>query len=150
MKIIFDNDYPVAIGTHGIETNILFEKARFIDGVIIDASKLSEFFIDSGGRKHIVNEPNYQFLKCRLDDELVLDQNIWRTKTSSDTYQEQVQVVDGVRQSEYTQRVRPYLEEAEIKKHMGDETEYTRLMDLAVQEREQIQIENPWPTSPEV
>lgn len=148
MKIVFDNDFPVAIGTHGIETDVSFDHARLIDGEIVDVSQFTQFFIDKGGRKHAVDLGGYQSLSCNIDDELVFDDGVWRIKTPLDFYQDSRSEVEEKRQIEYTSRVRPYLEEAEIKKHMGDQSEYTRLMDLAVQERQKIQTENPWPTPP--
>jgi hypothetical protein len=56
--------------------------------------------------------------------------------------------VDANRRAAYTLRVRPFIEEAEIKKHMGELDEFERLMDLAVAEREKIQAEHPWPELP--
>ncbi|MFS1463852.1 hypothetical protein BCU40_022130 [Vibrio lentus] len=150
MKIVFNDDFPVAIGTHGIETSIPFDQARLVDGEIVDVSQFTKFFIDKGGRKHAVDLAGYQSLSCNIDDELVFEDGAWRIKTPLDFYQDSHSEVEKRRQIEYTSRVRPYLEEAEIKKHMGDQSEYIRLMDLAVQEREKIQTENPWPTPPEV
>ncbi|MEZ8930320.1 MULTISPECIES: hypothetical protein [unclassified Vibrio] len=148
MKIIFEYDYPVAFGTHGIDTDIPFEHARKVGGEIVDVSMDTTFFIDSGGRKHVLNIDNYQQLDCHINDELILDNGIWRIETASDVYQIKRTDIAQQRQLEYTQRVRPYLEEAEIKKHMGDQSEYNRLMDLAVEEREKVQTQNPWPTPP--
>ncbi|MDE1333321.1 hypothetical protein [Vibrio aestuarianus] len=64
------------------------------------------------------------------------------------SYEDKVKKVELTRELEYSRRVRKFLEEAEIKKHLGDLQEYERLMDLAVQEREKIQTENPWPIRP--
>ncbi|MCG9790682.1 hypothetical protein L1D61_26490 [Vibrio mediterranei] len=148
MKIVFNNDFPVATGTHGVETSISFDKARLVDGEIVDVSQFTQFFIDKGGRKHAVDLDSYQPLSCNIDDELVFDDGAWRIKTPLDFYQDSRDEVEKRRQNEYTSRVRPYLEEAKIKKYMGDQAEYTLLMDLAVQEREKIKAEHPWPTPP--
>ncbi|KFI13324.1 hypothetical protein IX95_05090 [Vibrio sp. B183] len=127
------------------------DRVRVVDGELVDAAVYSCFYIDAVGVKHIERyDETWQEIECGYSDVLVKDGSAWRLKTEQDLYQEQYKAVDDKRQMEYTQRVRPYLEEAEIKKHMGDQAEYTRLMDLAVQEREEIQTENPWPTSPEV
>lgn len=72
------------------------------------------------------------------------------SKVGNATYEQAKKSVDELREIEYTKKVRSYIEEAEIKKHMGDHDEYTRLMDLAVLERKKIQAEHPWPTPPEV
>ena len=72
----------------------------------------------------------------------------WVTNQQS-KYEAERAEVDSTRQHQYTMRVRPFLEEAEIKKHMGDLAEYERLMDLAVEERAKIQAEYPWPVAPE-
>ncbi|GLT18056.1 hypothetical protein GCM10007938_18340 [Vibrio zhanjiangensis] len=111
----------------------------------------NKFYIDHFGTKFISqqNETD-QLIDCNFNDELVCEEGIWRVKNELDVYQEQHAKVKKARQAEYTARVRPYLEEAEIKKHMGDQAEYNRLMDLAVKEREKIQSEHPWPISPEV
>ncbi|WP_052131695.1 hypothetical protein ABF162_08260 [Vibrio coralliilyticus] len=128
---------------------LLLERLRAVDGVLVDAMDYSRFYIDAVGVKHIDrHDETWQEIECGYSDVLIKDGSSWRLKTEQDVYQEQYKAVDDKRQSEYTQSVRPYLEEAEIKKHMGDQDEYTRLMDLAVQEREKIQTENPWPTSP--
>lgn len=110
----------------------------------------NEFYIDQSGTKYLSKQSDTdQLLDCSFNEELVREDGIWRVKNENDIYQEQYSKVDKARQNEYTARVRPYLEEAEIKKHMGDQNEYTRLMDLAIQEREIIQLENPWPINPE-
>lgn len=120
-------------------------------GKIESISSATDFYIDDEGRKHLYQQDeSQQFISCNHDDVLVKDSDIWRVENENDIYQEQRKTVDEKRESEYTSRVRPFLEEAEIKKHMGNQAEYTRLMDLAVQERELIQTENPWPTPPEV
>jgi len=125
------------------------ERVRVADGVLVDAADYSRFYIDAVGVKHIErHDETWQEIECAYSDVLIKDGSAWRLKTEQDVYQEQYKAVDDKRQSEYTQRVRPFIEEADIKKHMGDQDEYTRLMDLAVQEREKIQTENPWPTPP--
>ncbi|AIW21356.1 hypothetical protein F0267_26185 [Vibrio coralliilyticus] len=131
-------------------TNALsLDRLRVVDGALVDAADYSRFYIDAVGVKHIEqHDETWQEIECGYSDVLIKDGSAWRLKTEKDVYQEQYKAVDDKRQSEYTQRVRPYLEEAEIKKHMGDQSEYTRLMDLAVQERETIQTENPWPEPP--
>ncbi|GLT18881.1 hypothetical protein GCM10007938_26630 [Vibrio zhanjiangensis] len=110
----------------------------------------NKFYINNSGTKFISqqNETD-QLLDCYFADDLVNEDGIWRVKNERDVYQEKYDKVDKDREAEYTARVRPYLEEAEIKKHIGDQDEYIRLMDLAVQERQKIQTENPWPTPPE-
>ncbi|WP_019274441.1 hypothetical protein [Vibrio coralliilyticus] len=125
------------------------DRLRVVDGELVDAVDYSCFYIDAVGVKHIErHDETWQEIECGYSDVLVKDGSTWRLKTEQDVYQEQYKAVDDKRQSEYTLRVRPYLEEAEIKKHMGEQKEYTRLMDLAVQERERIQDEHPWPTEP--
>lgn len=109
----------------------------------------NKFYIDRLGTKFISRQSDTdQLIDCHFNDELVNENSIWRVKNENDIYQEQRDKVDNIRQKEYTSRMRPFLEEAEIKKHMGDQSEYNRLMDLAVKEREKVQIENPWPTPP--
>ncbi|WP_019277085.1 hypothetical protein [Vibrio coralliilyticus] len=125
------------------------DRLRVVDSDLVDAADYSRFYIDVVGVKHIKqHDETWQEIECRYSDVLIKDGSAWRLKTEQDVYQEQYKAVDDKRQTEYTKRVRPYLEEAEIKKHMGEQDEYTRLMDLAVQEREKIQTENPWPTPP--
>lgn len=126
-------------------------RLRTSNDELVDAADYSRFYIDAVGVKHIErHDVTWQEIECGYSDVLIKDGSSWRLKNDQDVYQEQYKAVDDKRQNEYTQRVRPYLEEAEIKKHMGEQFEYDRLMDLAVQEREKIQTENPWPTPPEV
>ncbi|NOI20819.1 hypothetical protein F0223_21585 [Vibrio coralliilyticus] len=125
------------------------DRLRVIDGELVDAMDYSRFYIDAVGTKHIErHDETWQEIECGYSDVLIKDGSNWRLKNENDVYQEQYKAVDDKRQTEYTQRVRPYLEEAEIKKHMGEQEEYIRLMDLAVDERETIQTENPWPEPP--
>ena len=133
-----------------VSEGVRLSDMRFDGSQLVDVSGYVDyqFYIDSEGYKHIVQHDEWQPLICGFNDALVNESDIWRVKSADDVYQEQRKAVDDKRQFEYTQRVRPYLEEADIKKHMGDQDEYTRLMDLAVQEREKIQTENPWPTPP--
>ncbi|AYV20489.1 hypothetical protein [Vibrio mediterranei] len=129
-----------------------FDQLRFDGEKIVSVADLAleQFYIDNLGQKHIVDfGEGWQSLTCQFGDQLVRDNGVWRVRNTDDDHLEDKQKVDQFRQSEYTRRVRPYLEEADIKKHMGDQDEYTRLMDLAVQERAKIQAENPWPTPPE-
>lgn len=110
---------------------------------------LNHFYVNAFGMKFVSRQSETdQVLNCYFHDELVCDDGVWRVKNENDLYQEEYAKVDKIRRAEYAARVRPYLEEAEIKKHMGEQSEYDRLMDLAVQEREKIQTENPWPTLP--
>lgn len=159
MFAIIQNDLILGRTTepqvHGqkLESSVPFHHLRFDGERIVNVNTLDidEFYIDEQGQKHIVNAPGeWQALACSFQDVLVSENGSWRLRNVMDDYLEEIQKVDHFRQSEYTQRVRPFLEEAEIKKHMGDQNEYTRLMDLAVEERERIQNENPWPTPPEV
>ncbi|WP_019275461.1 hypothetical protein [Vibrio coralliilyticus] len=123
------------------------ERVRVFDGGLVDAADYTCFYIDAIGVKHIERHDDlWQEIECGYSDVLIKDGSNWRLKNENDVYQEQYKAVDDKRQTEYTERVRPYLEEAEIKKHMGEQEEYIRLMDLAVEEREKIQVENPWPT----
>ncbi|NOI32312.1 hypothetical protein [Vibrio coralliilyticus] len=124
-------------------------RLRVSNGQLVDAADYSRFYIDTVGVKHIErHDETWHEIECDYFDVLIKNDSSWRLKTAQDVYQEQYKTVDDKRQSEYTQRVRPHLEEADIKKHMGQQDEYSRLMDLAVQEREKIQTENPWPTPP--
>ncbi|MBW3695738.1 hypothetical protein EK599_08525 [Vibrio sp. T187] len=157
MYAIIQNDLILGRTTepqkHGkkLEGAIPFHHLRF-DGVnIVNVNTLTndEFSIDELGQKHIVNsDEKWQALVCKVTDALVSENGSWRVRNANDDYLEEKRKVDQFRQSEYTRRVRPYLEEAEIKKHMGEQSEYDRLMDLAVQEREKVQTEHPWPTPP--
>ena len=124
-------------------------RLRVVDGVLVDGSDYSRFYVDAGGVKHIErHDENWQEIECDYATELIKSGELWRVKTAQDIYQRQYAEVDAQRQVAYIARVRPFLEEAEIKKHMGKQSEYDRLMDLAVKEREKIQTENPWPTPP--
>ncbi|NOI32307.1 hypothetical protein [Vibrio coralliilyticus] len=158
VQIHSDSDIPVlangSIPNLVMVSNELNEafvggRLRVSNGQLVDAADYSRFYIDTVGVKHIErHDRTWQEIECGYSDVLIKDGSIWRLKTEQDVYQEQYKAVDDKRQTEYTRRVRPYLEEAEIKKHMGEQSEYDRLMDLAVQEREKIQAENPWPKSP--
>ena len=108
--------------------------------------KLEKFYIDENGIKYgFQKNESDQVVNCSFNDVLIKEDGIWRIKNTKDEYLEKYQNVDKSRQAAYTERVSPLLEEAEIKSHLGDEGEYIRLMDLAVQERLKIQLENPWP-----
>lgn len=160
MEVLINPDSDLTILASGSLPNLIevpldlhdaMEKGRLrFDGkYLVDALNFDVFFVDDDGIKHITNhKENWQEIQCGFTDKLIKDGSLWRLKNEHDVYQEQYKVVDDKRQAEYTARVRPYLEEADIKKHMGAQDEYTRLMDLAVQEREKIQTENPWPTPP--
>lgn len=133
-----------------VESQVPVEYARFLNNAVIDVRELNHFYVDAEGKKYcskIID--SYQSVDCLFDDELIQDKGIWRVVTREDVYRNNLKVVDKLREEEYTMRVRPFLEEAEIKKHMGDLAEYERLMDLAVEERAKIQAENPWPVAPE-
>ena len=107
---------------------------------------LTEFYVDSVGAKHASRQNAAdQVMSCHFNDVLVKDNDVWRVRNADDDYQDTYQAVDNARQDAYTARVRPLLEEAEIKAHLGESDEYARLMDLAVVERASIQAENPWP-----
>ncbi|MGB0940819.1 MAG: hypothetical protein ACPGUE_00385 [Marinomonas sp.] len=153
MFAILNNDLVVGrttqVQTHNIEltSSVDITKLRF-DGVkCLDMTieERTSFFIDEYGRKHIFSSESWQLLECHFNDVLVKDNDVWRVRNAEDDYQDAYQAVDDARQAAYTARVRPLLEEAEIKAHLGESDEYARLMDLAVVERESIQAELPWP-----
>ena len=155
MFAILNNDLVVGrttqVQTHNIElaSSVDITKLRF-DGVKCLDMTIEErmsFFIDEYGRKHIVSNENWQPLECHFNDVLVKDNDVWRVRNAEDDYQDAYQAVDDARQAAYTAKVRPLLEEAEIKAHLGESDEYARLMDLAVVERESIQAELPWPAA---
>ncbi|KZM40955.1 hypothetical protein OA92_15360 [Marinomonas sp. SBI22] len=107
---------------------------------------LTEFYVDLSGIKHVSRQhASDQVMSCHFNDALVKDNGVWRVRNADDDYQDAYQAVDDARQAAYTARVRPLLEEAEIKAHLGESDEYARLMDLAVTERMDIQAELPWP-----
>ncbi|MCG9785389.1 hypothetical protein L1D52_24070 [Vibrio brasiliensis] len=120
-----------------------------MDGMV--SNTVQTLYIDENGGKYQTKQnESWQTLECHPSDHLVrVSDNRWRLKNEQDTYLEEKAKIDKRRESEYTNRVRPYLEEAEIKKHMGEQAEYIRLMDLAVEERKKIQADNPWPTPPQ-
>lgn len=130
-----------------LENGIDIRNLRFNGDQCLDMTKENQtsFYIDEYGRKHIVSSENWQALICNFNDTLVKDNDVWRVRNTNDDYQDAYQTVDDARQAAYTARVRPLLEEAEIKAHLGESDEYARLMDLAVVERASIQAENPWP-----
>ncbi|MGY3687564.1 hypothetical protein ACXAAV_12880 [Vibrio coralliilyticus] len=160
IKVVIDTSTDIVSSASGDLANLVavpdslvealqLGELRFLNNELVDAKNFSRFYIDTIGIKHIKrHDETWQEIECGYSDVLIKDGSTWRLKTEQDFYQEQYKAVDDKRQTEYTRRVRPYLEEAEIKKHMGEQSEYDRLMDLAVQEREKIQAENPWPTPP--
>jgi hypothetical protein len=134
--------------THGIKIDAeVYSNLRFDGSKLVDISTLglTVFYIDSDGIKHIVEGDGWQELECKFNDALVFNEGLWRIQTSTDIYNDLYVDIDVARQSEYTNRVRPFLEEAEIKKFSGDMDEYNRLMNLALDEREKVQNEHPWP-----
>ena len=79
-------------------------------------------------------------------DEWVYGQ--WVTNNKK-RYENNYKQIDANRRTKYTKRVRPYLEEAQIKKYQGLEDDYQALLDKAAAERVIIQEEEPWPEMPE-
>lgn len=124
---------------------------RYDGSDIVLPGNYTTFYIDSDGVKHIIQHDDlWQELECAFDDDLTTDDDgNWKVKDSNDEYNENYSSIETSRTEAYTSRVRPYLEEANIKQYQGDEEEYTRLMELAVAERVAIQEEYPWPESPE-
>lgn len=79
-------------------------------------------------------------------DEWVYGQ--WVTNNNK-KYEHDYSQIDVNRRAKYTKRVRPYLEEAQIKNYQGLKSEYGTLLDKAAAERIKIQEEEPWPAKPE-
>lgn len=148
-KIIFVDDYPVAIGSSGIETEVSFRNARLVNGEVVDVSTYTHFYIDDGGRKHVVSDAKYQYLECRINDELVIDEGLWRKKNASDDFITLYDKVDSTRRSLYAQVVDPLIAEAVVKRLKGNEAEAIELEKQGLAAREKIQLENPWPVNPE-
>lgn len=157
MKIIFNDDYPAGIGTAGIETDVILMHARLVNGQVIDASKLTTFYIDAQGLKHAVKRDDYQEVECAFDDELVQEENdVWRKRNTSDEvadlqnqYEAELLVVSNTRESLYKEQVdRLRNEAASIRRVDGDEEkaeEYEAQADAAYLK---IREENPWPENP--
>lgn len=102
---------------------------RFDGLKVVDARTIKNFYIDEAGVKHIIlHDPAWQPLVCNFDDELILDNNIWRIKNNSDKYYEEIDRIKAKRRSDYTREADPLKNEydydlianpsnAEAKKH---------------------------------
>lgn len=61
-------------------SQLRLEQLRLLSGKIIDARQNRQWFIDHGGRKHIIPGEGYQPLECALADRLHMDAGgNWRT-----------------------------------------------------------------------
>lgn len=91
MYAIVDGDLIVGrttvIQPHGLRLDGgNYRQLRFDGSDIVDISSLGEsvFYIDADGIKHVVEGEGWQALACRFDDSLVLDEGIWRIRSSAD------------------------------------------------------------------
>ncbi|WP_051311532.1 hypothetical protein [Zooshikella ganghwensis] len=137
MKAIIDRD--LIIGTvsghcDGIEIPVYLKKhkldtLRFDGEDIVSMSQYKKFYIDENAIKHVIQHNSaWQPLVCDFDDELILDNNIWRIKNNSDKYYEAIDRIKAKRRSDYTREADPLKNEydydlianpsnAEVKKH---------------------------------
>lgn len=63
---------------------------KFNDDIIIDASKLEEFYIDEQGKKLASEYPNTFFLKCKIDDELIKTKEGWIVASNQDIIEKNI------------------------------------------------------------
>lgn len=67
------------------------EQLRFNGTDLIDAIGITSFYIDSRGRKHITKfDSSWQQLSCKFDDELSLDNNVWKVVSKLSVYQDKM------------------------------------------------------------
>lgn len=91
-KITFEGDLPGSVGNTipGMELPKQFEKVplrhlRLVGGKIVDASKLTSFYVDEVGQKHVEkSKPSWQKVDVGIDEPIVLDGKTWRKETLTD------------------------------------------------------------------
>ncbi|MBU2706484.1 hypothetical protein KCM76_10845 [Zooshikella marina] len=79
-------------------------------------------------------------------DEWMLGQWVTNNKKK---YEFEYKQAEAQRRSRYTKRVRPLLEEAQIKAYLGMKSEANALLESATKERMKVQQEVPLPSKPE-
>lgn len=68
----------------GLETEVLFRRAFFVDGAIVDGADLDTFFIEPNGIRHAVAGEGRQELECSWDEPLVREDGVWRVRAVGD------------------------------------------------------------------
>lgn len=68
-------------------SGVAISNLRLLGGKVFDASNLDKWFIDDHGVKHVVESDGRQALDCRIDDNLVFDNGVWRVRGSVDDEQ---------------------------------------------------------------
>jgi len=69
----------------GIPESTPIDKLRYDGTNIVDATALTDFFIDADGLRHIVqHDPAWQALTCNWGDALINDAATWRVKTAAE------------------------------------------------------------------
>lgn len=84
-----DRLFEVSQGTAGFELPEEFESTpldhlRFVDGLVVDVSAHTSFWIDEAGNKHAVQVDGWQQLDCSIDDPLIKTADGWKIGTASD------------------------------------------------------------------
>jgi hypothetical protein len=63
---------------------VALDRLRLLDGAIVDAGDMDQFYVDEAGTKHVVAGDGRQPLACALDDVLVQQAGVWHVITDSD------------------------------------------------------------------
>ncbi|MBU2710802.1 hypothetical protein [Zooshikella harenae] len=116
MKAILDRDLIIGTVTghcNGIEIPVYLHNhklytLRFNGEDIVSISQYKKFYIDKTGIKHIIQHNSaWQPLVCDFDDELILENGIWRIKNNNDKYNETINSVSAKRRSDYIKEADP-------------------------------------------
>ena len=91
MRAIIKNNEIVGIGNsvEGVEIpldliGLPYPRLKHLNGSIVDAETISNWYIDPFGRKFTTVEDGRELIACEWDDELVQENGSWRVKTQVD------------------------------------------------------------------
>jgi hypothetical protein len=105
MKAIIDGDLVMGFASGDIDgpfvsaefSTLAPDRLRFVSGILIDAATLSQFHIDSQGRKHAVGGAGRQPLSCEYAADIVCHAGVWRVRTTSESIAPKIKTECGRR-----------------------------------------------------